>query len=108
MPLSFVLDEQLRGPLWNAILRHNARGSYPLDVVRVGDEPLLPLSALDPEVLLWAEQHGRILITEDKRTMPGHLTAHLAAGRHSPGILLVSLGCTVPRALSFLVAAAYA
>lgn len=37
MPLRFVLDENQRGPLWRAVIRHNQAGSYPLDVVRVGD-----------------------------------------------------------------------
>jgi hypothetical protein len=89
MALAFVLDEHLRGPLWQAILRHSLRGGeYPLDVVRVGDTPDLPLSADDASVLLWAERERRILITEDRHTMLSHLRAHLAAGHHSPGIVI--------------------
>jgi hypothetical protein len=52
MALSFVPDEHLRGPLWQAILRHNLDGAEPLDVVRVGDKPELPLHISDPEILL--------------------------------------------------------
>ena len=44
MPLTYLLDEHLRGPLWRAIQRHNALGTDPLDAVRVGDV----------EDLLWA------------------------------------------------------
>src|SRR3990172_93648 len=93
MPLGFVLDEHLRGPLWLAILRHNLRGGeLALDVVRVGDPPDLPLAAGDASVLLWAEREARILITEDRQTMLGHLRDHLAAGHHSPGILIPRAG----------------
>jgi hypothetical protein len=89
MALSFVLDEHLRGPLWEAILRHNLRGAEKLDVVRVGDTAELPLKIDDPEILLWAEGESRILVTEDRHTMAGHLREHLATGGHSPGILMV-------------------
>jgi hypothetical protein len=73
----------------NAVLRHNLRGGeFTLDVVRVGDVADLPLSADDAAVLLWAEREGRILITEDRHNMHGHLRDHLAGGHHSPGILI--------------------
>ena len=55
MPLRFLLDENLRGPLWNAILRHNVRGIDVLDIVWVGDVSAPPLHALDPDILVWAE-----------------------------------------------------
>jgi hypothetical protein len=43
-----------------------------LNVVCVGQFDDLPFSADDPAILLWAERQGRILITEDKTTMPAH------------------------------------
>jgi hypothetical protein len=89
MPLSFVLDEHLRGALWQAILRHNLRGAELLDVVRVGDAADLPLQIDDPELLLWAQRESRILVTEDRHTMASHLREHLAKGHRSPGILLI-------------------
>jgi hypothetical protein len=92
MALSFVLDEHLRGPLWQAILRNDLRGGEVLDVVRVGDPPDLPLGSQDPEILLWAEREGRILVTEDRHTIFTHLRNHLAAGHHSPEILVVRPG----------------
>lgn len=67
MALAYVLDEHLRGPLWRAVQRHNARGSNPIDVARVGDANGPPLGATDPEILLWAEQAGRVLITFDEQ-----------------------------------------
>jgi hypothetical protein len=83
--LRFLLDEHLRGVLWLAIIRHNAQGGLPIDAVRVGDPPDLPLGSSDPEILRWAEREGRILLTQDVHTMPGFLAQHLQAGNHSPG-----------------------
>ena len=48
MALQFVFDEHVRGPLWQAALRHNLRGIDPLDVVRVGHCLLLIAYAGEP------------------------------------------------------------
>jgi hypothetical protein len=108
MPLRFLLDENLRGPLWAAIEQHNGKGTDLLDVVRVGDPVDLPLGTPDPDNLCWVEREGRLLITLDKTTMPSHLNQHLQAGRRSPGILILRPGCRIPEVVDFLVIAAYA
>jgi len=77
MPLRFVLDEIQRGLLWRAVIRHNQAGVCPLDVVRVGDLPDLPLGSADPDILLWCEREDRILVSFDKATLAGHLANHL-------------------------------
>jgi hypothetical protein len=89
MALRFVLDENQRGLLWRAIVRHNKRGVNPVDAVCVGDSPDLPLGASDLEILVWCERENRILVSFDKTTLAGHLAAHLQAGGHSPGIFLI-------------------
>ena len=43
----------------------------------------------DPEVLWLAAGSGRILVSHDRRTMPGHF-ARFIAGRTSPGVLIVA------------------
>ena len=110
MPRQFVLDEHLRTgrALWDIIQRHNIAGLDPIDVVRVGDETDLPLGTQDPELLLWAKREGRILITEDRRTMATHLAAHLAVGHYSPGVMTPRPGVSLPQLLQLLVLAAYA
>jgi hypothetical protein len=108
MPLRYVLDEHLRGELWQAVQSHNARGAYPLNVVRVGDPPGLPLGADDPDVLRWAEREGRVLVSRDEGTLKTHLADHLRTGRHSPGVFLIRRGSALADVAFFLVAAAYA
>src|SRR5262249_33503352 len=55
MALRYVLDEDLRGVLWRAIQRHNRTDPKPIDAVRVGDLPDLPLGTPDPDILAWAD-----------------------------------------------------
>jgi hypothetical protein len=69
MPLRFVFDENQRGLLWRAAVRHNQAGVFPLDVVRVGDPTDLPLGSNDPDVLRWSEREDRILVSYDKTTI---------------------------------------
>ena len=96
MSLAFVLDEHLRGPLWQAILRRNLYSDVRLDVVRVGDLPELPLGSDDATILRWAEAEQRLLVTEDRHTMAAHLQTHLNGGNHSPGILITRAGTRIP------------
>jgi hypothetical protein len=109
MPLRYLLDEHLRGGgLWQAIQQHNALGLYPLDAVRVGDPPDLPLGTRDPDILLWAEREGRILLSRDKGSLPQHLAQHLQAGHHSPGIFILRPGATIRELLAALALVAHA
>jgi len=94
MALSFLLDENLRGPLLNAISRHHLSGGLFIDAVRVGDVPELPLGIKDPQILEWCEQTGRLLVSQDYDTIPVHFANHLSAGKHVPGVLLVRPGTT--------------
>jgi hypothetical protein len=107
MPLLYVLDEDVRGPLWRHILRYNARGIDPIDVIRVGDSDDLPLGILDPDILLWCEANNRVLISHDRSTTPVHLEDHLASGHHCPGIMLVR-DVRLADVVAFLSAAAHA
>lgn len=107
MGLAFLLDENQRGLLWRHIQRHNTKGLYPLDIVRLGDSPTLSLGTQDPDILLWAERENRIVISRDRRTLAKHLTNHTAAGHHCPGVFQVRE--SNPRdLLEFLVCATYA
>jgi hypothetical protein len=108
MALQFVLDENQRGLLWRAIVRHNQLVAHSIDAVRVGDFPDLPLGALDPEILCWCERENRILITFDKSTLAGHLADHLRAGRHCPGIFMLRRGSRLALIVTFLALAAHA
>jgi hypothetical protein len=108
MALRYVLDEHLRGALWVALQQHNAAGVDPVDVVQVGDPPDLPCGTTDPDLLVWAEREGRLVVTRDWRTMPRHLAAHLLAGHHSPGVCLLQKSRALPQLVFSLALAAHA
>jgi len=108
MALGFVLDENQRGLLWRAVIRHNQIGLHVLDVVRVGDPPDLPLGSMDADILVWCEREDRILVSFDKSTMAGHLASHLQAGRRSPGIFMLRRGSHLPDIVDHLALVAHA
>jgi hypothetical protein len=106
--LRFLLDEDLRGPLWTAIRHHNIRGIHSIEAIRVGDSSAPPLATPDPEILLWTESHEHVLVSRDKTTLPGHLRQHLLSGHHCPGIFIAPMRPSYTFIVDFLALAAYA
>jgi Domain of unknown function (DUF5615) len=53
-----------------------------------GADGIIPEGAADPEVLRIAAQAGRVLVSRDVTTMPGHFDRFIAQ-RESPGVLLI-------------------
>jgi hypothetical protein len=46
--------------------------------------------ATDPQLLMWAAQEGRIIVTHDRRTMPAHAAELMDAGENIAGLFVVS------------------
>lgn len=87
----FLFDEQMNHDLVDAL-----RITHPgIDIVCVGDIGAPPKGTPDEELLEIAEGEKRILVTMDKRTMPGHLAQHFARGRHTWGVLILRPGCSI-------------
>ena len=55
----------------------------------------------DSEVLRIAAESGRILVSHDRKTMPGHLTQFLA-NRSSPGVIIVAQDLDIGAAIEEL------
>jgi len=81
----FLFDEHL-GPRWAAALRGLEPG---IEVHVVGHVGGPRAGTPDPDLLVWTEERGCFLVTLDRATLPEHLAAHLALGRHVPGVLLL-------------------
>jgi hypothetical protein len=58
--------------------------------------------APDPELLAWAAEAGRVLVTHDRRTMPAHAARRLAAGNHVAGVVVVSRQIPISAAINEL------
>ncbi|MGE3807059.1 MAG: hypothetical protein AB7K24_20535 [Gemmataceae bacterium] len=86
-----MFDECTDPDLIDAILR-----TEPLvDIVRVGWEDAPPERIKDPELLIAAEETARVLVSNDKKSLPGHLANHFASGRHTHGVILMRRGFSI-------------
>jgi hypothetical protein len=74
MKVRFLLDENLPPRLKLAVFRLNPE----IDILRVGDEATPSLGTLDPEILVYLQQSQRILLTDNRKSMPEHIEAHWA------------------------------
>jgi hypothetical protein len=109
MPLRFLLDEDACShAIRKAINQHNVGGTDVLDVTWVGASADLPTGSDDRELLNWAAQHGRIVISKDRSTLPHALRDLLDEGGHCPGILFIRLGTRIQKLIESLVLIAYA
>src|SRR5437588_13093583 len=82
MRVKFQADADLDG----RILRGLRRAVPEIDMRTAADAALAGLK--DPEVLRIAADSARILVTQDRRTMPAHF-ARFTADAQSPGVILL-------------------
>ena len=90
-PPRFLLDENLSPEIVLGVRRRD--GS--VDIVHVGESGAPGRGTLDPEVLLYCERERRALITNNRKSMLGHLVDFAADGRHHWGIFQVRDGVAV-------------
>jgi hypothetical protein len=69
-----------------AIQRQLRRLDPQIEVLAIGDLGAPPAGTSDPDILIWLEENGYILVTENRGTIPTHLAEHFAANRHVSGI----------------------
>ena len=86
MILKYLIDENV-DPTYTNQLR---RLKPDLFVLAIGELTAPPRGTLDPEILCWCEEHGFILVTNNRKSMPAHLNDHLTEGRHIPGIFVLN------------------
>jgi len=96
MRVRFQADADLDG----RILRGLRRASSEIDIKTAADAELDGLK--DPDVLRIAAEAGRILVSQDRRTMPGHF-ARYTAQAHSPGVVLLHEAIPIAAAIEELV-----
>ena len=69
MKIKFLLDENLSPRLKIAVLRLNPD----IDILRIGDPQTPPLGTLDPDILKYLGLSQRLLVTDNRTSMPQHL-----------------------------------
>jgi hypothetical protein len=95
MRVKFQADADLDG----RILRGLRRVAPEIDMRSAADAALAGLK--DPEVLRIAADSGRILVSQDRRTMPAHF-ARFSAGAQSPGLILLREATPISTAIEEL------
>lgn len=96
--LRFLLDEHV----FHAIKDQLLRLSSDIDVLTIG-QPGAPVKGTpDSNLLHWIEQTGYILVTGNRRTIPGHLQAHFEDGGHVPGVLFLRRRVTLGQVIENL------
>jgi hypothetical protein len=108
-PPGFLLDEHLRGPLWEAVQAHNSRpGLESIRAYRVGDWPAPSLGTDDPDLLQWAERESCYMVSCDRQTMASYFWDHVNEGRHLLGLILLPNVFSIADVLEFLILIIYA
>lgn len=82
--LRLVADENFNGDIVRGLLLQRPD----LDIVRIPDVGLA--GADDGEVLSWAAENDRIIITHDRATLPDYAFARLAAGKSMSGAFILN------------------
>jgi predicted nuclease of predicted toxin-antitoxin system len=98
--LPLAADESLHGH----IVRGLRRREPSIDLVWVVETALG--GKTDPEVLEWAAAEGRILVTQDEKTMIGYAWDRVKAGQPMPGLIVRGKGVSIRQAIDDLLLAA--
>lgn len=94
--LRLLIDQDLD----QDILRGLVRRVPDLDAVTAYEVRMS--EAPDPELLAWAAEAGRVLVTHDRRTMPAHAARRLTAGDDIAGVIVVSRRIPISTAIDEL------
>src|SRR6266852_3340060 len=96
MPVRFQADADLDG----RILRGLRRAAPEIDIRTSAETGLEGLR--DPDVLRISADSGRVLVSQDRRTMPAHFARYTATAR-SPGVVLLRQAIPIATAIEELV-----
>ncbi|MBW4532941.1 MAG: DUF5615 family PIN-like protein [Pleurocapsa minor HA4230-MV1] len=91
MKVRFLLDENLAPRFKLAILRLNPQ----IDILRVGDAGAPTSGTLDPDILIYLQRSQRILLTDNRKSMPEHLEAHWDNGSFIWGLFWLKPQATI-------------
>jgi hypothetical protein len=92
----FLADADLHPGIVRGISARNPEVDFKIS------QRVLPQGTLDPEVLAFAAEHGRVLVSHDFNTMPQHFR-EFTSTRNSLGLILIpqllSLGLAIEELL---------
>ena len=100
--LRLLTDQNFNGRVVRGLRRRLAD----LDLVRAFDAGLA--GSEDPDLLEWAAQENRIVVSHDVNTMPAFAYDHIRDGQSMPGVFIVPTSMAIGQAIDELEFAAEA
>jgi hypothetical protein len=94
--LPLLADENFNGDIVRALLLRRPE----LNLLRVQDVGLA--GADDPDVMAWAAENGRIVVTHDRATLPDHAFDRIVGDRSMPGVFVLNDRLPVAQAVEEL------
>lgn len=94
--LRFAADENFNGKVVRGLLRVLPD----IDLVRVQDTPLF--GADDPDILAWAADENRLVLTHDAATMTAFAYERVRAGLRMPGVIEVRMNAPIGKIIEEL------
>jgi predicted nuclease of predicted toxin-antitoxin system len=91
--LRLLTDEDVHGDITSGLVRRQPT----LDVLRVQDVGLR--QAPDTAILEWAAQHGRVVVSVDKKTLTVAAWDRVAAGEPMPGVIILRTVLSIGQAI---------
>ncbi|QUW04760.1 DUF5615 family PIN-like protein [Chloracidobacterium validum] len=91
--LRLLTDENFNGDIVRGLLLRQPD----LDIVRVQDVGLA--GSDDPDILVWAAENNRIVLTHDRATMSDYAYERVAAGKGMAGVFILNDRFPVGRAI---------
>ncbi len=82
MRIKFLFDENMDPRYKAALLRLQPE----IDVLQVGDPDAPPKGTSDSDLLQFLDTMRRLLVTSNRKSMPGELQAHWSSGGHIWGL----------------------
>ena len=96
MRIRFQADADLDG----RIVRGLKRRSQDIDIRTAADAGIARLK--DPEILRLSAETGRVLVSQDRRTMPAHFAEYISAA-NSSGVIVLREAISIGGAIEELV-----
>lgn len=94
--LRLLIDQDFDHDIFRGLIRRIPQ----LDAVTAHEIGMSETS--DPELLSWANDAGRILLTHDKKTMPNHAAERMDEGENVTGVFVVPRSMPIHRAIEDL------
>ncbi|MSR59259.1 MAG: hypothetical protein EXS05_16720 [Planctomycetaceae bacterium] len=99
--IRLLVDQNFNGHIQQGLVQRDPG----IDLIHVRAVGLA--AAPDPTILAWAAEHGRVLLTHDRQTLPAFAYARVEGGQLMPGVFVVSTAMPIGQAIDEVMLSAH-